>query len=964
MFFYYLQKKGWIGERKDFVRWFYIQYQETDEEDVFHEKWLSALFFKGMNSPEGSEVDADLPSDVESSIVELPYMNGGLFQLTEEDERDTFLSDSVLKSVIEEFLEQYNFTVTEESPYDIDVAVDPAMLGKIYESLIAEEDREDSGIFYTPRTEVDLMCRISLYEQLSQEASVSSDEERDQIVHFVFSEPDDWEEGSGETSTLESYLRDLDIVDPACGSGAFLVGMVQVLGELYEKLGVDLDFEEKKRIINNNIYGVDIKDWAVRVAEFRLWLSLVGSADTIPDERPILPNFSFNLQTGDSIIQRVGEQRISVKSLTQSPSKEVQRGLQEVEQLKQEYFEGVRDDEGEIKSRQTELLKQHIDEVIRRKDSGEQQTLGGSVRESDADQQSQIEIERLQEIKKRLDASGSDAFFLWELDFSEVMLGGGFDIVIGNPPYIGNEFISDPSISQERQDQMDEEVQDEIQEKYKSQLNQFVEETYDFEPDGQSDYYSFFFYKGLEVLRPEGTLTFITSDKWLDRGYGSDLQEVFLTQSNLKSIIASRTKRSFVEADITTTIATVEKGDHNSQKLRGTPRFISCSEPYDQIITTKNISSLLYGEHQEEVEYRGESLQLATEDFARIISINATSLWRLGGGQVHENGLEGSDEVTPQGNYSGDKWGSMYLRAPDSVYEILETQGERVQTLDDFGVTSYLNTGGAKKFYVVEQVGETEDGLSRIRNREYDQEFTVESKFLKPFLGSPRDTNSLRIMPEDTGTSKILSVPPKTDINEYNVAEYINFGEEKEYNERSGPSRRDPWWKPPSKAADGASIVLPRTHNDNHRAFYNPERVITGRFYRSDPENSQFISLILNSTFGSLFFEIYGDPRGQGALDLYTDDYGKLPVINPDGVSVTIPDDAVSMLNREPESVFEELGAESVDSVTLESVNEDRRALDEFVMGDVIGLSDEAQLDIYRGLLRLVDERLSKANSV
>lgn len=235
---------------------------------------------------------------------------------------------------------------------------------------------------------------------------------------------------------------------------------------------------------------------------------------------------------------------------------------------------------------------------------------------------------------------------------------------------------------------------------------------------------------------------------------------------------------------------------------------------------------------------------------------------------------------------------------------------------------------------------------------------------MKPFLGSPRDTDSLRITPADTGATKILCVPPETNISEYDVEEYIKFGEEKEYNDRSGPSRREPWWKPPSKAANGASIVLPRTHNDNHRAFYNPEEVITGRFYRSDPENSEFISLILNSTFGSLFFEIYGDPRGQGALDLYTDDYGKLPIIDPGEESINIPDSAISMLDREPESVFEELGAESADEVTLDSIKEDRRALDEFVMGKIIGLTEEAQLDIYRGLLQLVDERLTKANSV
>lgn len=157
MFFYYLQKKGWIGERKDFVHWFHKQYEESGDEDAFHEKWLSTLFFDGMNQPEGENIDADLPTDVESVIAGLPYMNGGLFQPTEEDELDVFLSDSTLKSVIRQFLEQYNFTVTEESPYDIDVAVDPAMLGKIYESLIAEQERGEAGIFYTPRVEVDLM---------------------------------------------------------------------------------------------------------------------------------------------------------------------------------------------------------------------------------------------------------------------------------------------------------------------------------------------------------------------------------------------------------------------------------------------------------------------------------------------------------------------------------------------------------------------------------------------------------------------------------------------------------------------------------------------------------------------------------------------------------------------------------------------------------------------------------------
>ena len=383
MFFYYLQKKGWIGDRKDFVRWFHEQYEESDEEDVFHAKWLSALFFEGMNSPEGEEINADLPSNIESAIAGLPYMNGGLFQPTEEDESNTFLSDSALKSVIEEFLEQYNFTVTEESPYDIDVAVDPAMLGKIYESLIAEQERGEAGIFYTPRVEVDLMCRMALYEQFCERADDLNAEEKQQVIEFVFSKYQDWNsEGVGPTETLEEILHDLRIVDPACGSGAFLVGIKQVLVELYRKLGITPDYHLKQQIINENLYGVDIKDWAVRVAEFRLWLSLVEGESEIPDERPVLPNFSFKLKCGDSIIQTIDDEAVSMESID-AVDGQTETLLNELEDLKARYYRGEVSNEEEIRNQQTKILKSYIDARITDLESTRSQaSLSGEITES------------------------------------------------------------------------------------------------------------------------------------------------------------------------------------------------------------------------------------------------------------------------------------------------------------------------------------------------------------------------------------------------------------------------------------------------------------------------------------------------------------------------------------------------------------------------------------------------------
>lgn len=961
MFLYYLQKKGWIGGQKDFIRWFHGQYESSGESETLHKEWLSALFFDGMNQPEGTPVNTNLPGSVSDAISDVPYMNGGLFAPTDLDKDPIYYSDEALEYVIQDFLEQYNFTITEESPYDIDVAVDPAMLGKIYESLIAEEDRDESGIFYTPRTEVDLICRNAVCEQLLQEYPESS-QKTEKVVEFVFSDVTNWDAKMPE---LEQRLKELRIVDPACGSGAFLLGMVKVLSELHRKLGNTIGFERKRELINANIYGVDIKEWAVRVAEFRLWLALVENEKEVPESRPVLPNLSFNLKTGDSLIQRVGDTRLTVKGLTESPSEEVQRGITELEQKKRDFFEGDRSLNEGINQLQIDILKEHIGEMIRRRDPGAQQTLSGSVSEAGVDTKAKEEIEQLREILSHIESEEPGSFFMWELDFSEVMLEGGFDVVVGNPPYISNEFITDPSYPQEKLKTLDDERRDTIQAEYKEQLENYVIDTYNFEPDGQSDYYSYFFYKGIEVLKPQGTLSYITSDKWMDRGYGSDLQEFFLTIGELQSVIANRATRTFKEADITTTISTINKRQDKSKRLAHSPRFISCSDPYSQIVTPNNMYQLLYAACKSKATYRDEAFRLQQHQSARVVELLPESLWRLGGGQVSQESVN-DDGIIPQGSYSGDKWGSMYLRAPDAVYDILEAQGERVGSLSEHGVSSYLNAKGAKKFYVVEQVDKKGD-LATIRNKEYGEEFVVEREFLKPFLGSPTDANTPRIKPEDVGDARIVVIPSEIDVDEYRIGEYIQFGEEKGYNQSSGTKTQTPWWKYPKKASESSVIVLPRTHNNNHRIFYNPEGVVTGRFYRSDPPEgeSEFVATVLNSTFGSLFVEIYGDPRGQGALDLYTADYGKLPVLRfDDEHDAKVPASAQQIMEREIGSVFEELGANTPEEVTLDSVKSDRRVLDQFVMGDMIGLSDEQQLDIYRGLLRLVDERLKKADSV
>jgi hypothetical protein len=232
--------------------------------------------------------------------------------------------------------------------------------------------------------------------------------------------------------------------------------MKQVVTELYRKLGMSPDYKLKEQIINENLYGVDIKDWAVRVAEFRLWLSLVEGEEQLPDQRPVLPNFSFKLNVGDSLIQKLDGEFVSLDTLTRTLDGHSGDLLTELKELKREHFEGEADRTAEIEEKQVELLKNHIDGLIDNlSKDGSQQTLFGDTQDDQVDDDVEERIEELKETRDAIDAAGATGFFMWDIDFSDVMVEGGFDIVIGNPPYVRQEDIIDQGIHPERLDEMD-----------------------------------------------------------------------------------------------------------------------------------------------------------------------------------------------------------------------------------------------------------------------------------------------------------------------------------------------------------------------------------------------------------------------------------------------------------------------------------------------------------------------------
>jgi hypothetical protein len=693
---------------------------------------------------------------------------------------------------------------------------------------------------------------MALYEQFCDHANDLTSEGKQRIVEFIFSEPQDWNtESSGETEQLENILHELRIVDPACGSGAFLVGMKQVLTELYRKLGTTPDYHLKEQIINENLYGVDIKDWAIRVAEFRLWLSLVEAEEQLPDQRPVLPNFSFKLKVGDSLIQKLDGEFVSLDTLTRTLDGGTSDFLTDLQKLKREHFEGEANQVAEIEQKQVELLKNHIDGLIENlSKDGSQQTLLGDKKDKRVDDNIEQRIKELEDTRDAIDEAGDAGFFMWDIDFSDVMVEGGFDIVIGNPPYVRQEDIIDQGIHPERLEEMDDSKVSELKKQYKKDLVGYTEETFDIKPYKRSDIYVYFYFKGIDLLRENGTLCYITSNSWLDIGYGKRLHEMLLKETDLSYIIGNTADKSFEDADVNAYITVANR--RNEGVLADETCFMRCSRSYfdydyatefaDPLIDSKsNSSSIGLGD---------ENLEITEDDTIRSVSISHESLWRLGGGstksigeednepnrvysekmgisgaQAEINSYGGTAAKLPTGSYDGGTWGR-FVDAPTLYFELWRDAGDQFKRLGDIATVDYGLKSGANKFFFVPKPGEEtgtfhadveeDTGKLELTHSGTDRKFKIEPEFwMRPIDEIPeryygqfcytytssegeklvpnlvlvknREVETSPIKPQHLSRVHIDIDVPRPKLKNKDVFSYIEFGEEPRWGRTNRP---------------------------------------------------------------------------------------------------------------------------------------------------------------------------------
>ncbi len=524
MFLYFLQKKLWLaGDPRFLTTWYrniVLQAQKN-----YYSDFLEKLFFETLNRRR--------PPDDESPWGNIPYLNGGLF-----DKDYNFLLhlpnelfDPDSNTGILGFFNSYNFTVQEDTPLEADVALDPELLGKVFENMMESAEREQSGTFYTPRPIVHFMCRTALVEYLSDETKLS----QDQIRKLFELEDEKPELTVTEATRIEKALQRLRVLDPAVGTAAFLVSMLQEMIALRRacerakgaevRVGSAKIAEWKREYIANCLYGVDIKPEAIEIAKLRLWLSLV--VDVERDQLMPLPNLDYKLMVGDSLIETLDGQPILTVEQDQTAAllpTETERAIAKLHELKDRFFGAEPEERAplrqEIEEHERRLVLTHLAErqqeisaQIKNIGSRRDSKTGKLRREDEKHLERLIELGgKLGELEGKIKKGEALPFFLYKLYFAEVFAEkGGFDIVIANPPYVRQERLED------------------------SQKTAFKEAFQCYH--GMADLYVYFYERGFQLLKPNGLLTFISSNKFFRAGYGRGLREFLAKNSVIQTII-------------------------------------------------------------------------------------------------------------------------------------------------------------------------------------------------------------------------------------------------------------------------------------------------------------------------------------------------------------------------------------------------------------------------------------------
>jgi len=517
------------------------------------------------------------------------------------------------------------------------------------------------------------------------------------------------------------------------------------------------------------------------------------------------------------------------------------------------------------------------------------------------------------------------------------------DAVIGNPPYTRQE-----------------EMESAFEEKYKDKLNSIIRKDFNISIGKRSGIYAYFFIHGSKFLKDGGRFGFITSNSWLDVDFGKYLQEFFLNNFKITAIIQSKVERWFEDADVNTCITILQRCKNDEERDANLVKFVQLKKPINELIS-----------YREEDEKRLESFEKLTsliDSKNRFFENDEIKIFPKKQNDLY---FEGYDKENNR--YVGTRW-SKYIRAPRIFFKILEEKGDLFTTLKELSQKiewGSIKTGADKFFYLTE---------SDIKRYGIEKEFWMnkeKDKWLPNYvIKSPKESKSIRINTKDLKYKVLIIEKEKKDLRKTNILRYLQKGEEEEIDKRPTCASRgkERWFNLSDCKEKRAPLLWPGGFWNRYIIFYNKNRILADRrlfnIYPKEQNEKKLkiILAILNSTLSYLFSELYEKTVfGQGLLlaDVYAIE--KIPVIKIENIKSRDLDkinDVFSELEeREIGSVFQEIGARDVHKVSFKNIKRDRKELDKIIF-DILGLSQEDRLDIYKAVIDLAKSRIERARSV
>lgn len=741
------------------------------------------------------------------------------------------IDEKKISPIMSDFLFHYTYTHKEYLYSDATPQVDPSILGRIYEQYLSGEERERKGVYFTSKVEIELMCKTVLLNCLKNRTNISYQK----LVILLF-DPTLRKLGErdcqgrcpldrSESQELLTTLDSLKILDPACGSGAFLLGIfhqICLVKQIISNIFTGMPPASLNSLTNlRMLYGMDVNPLALWITKIRLWIAFLNFLDF---ERA-------------SNAEEIGT-----------------------------------------------ILDKHI--------------IPGDC-----------------------------------LTFSAEIIDTGFDIVIGNPPYVQHTRISPPTIQSPTKHQKLEYIQ---------QIQEVVRQDWGKKMSfhGQADYYVYFFLRGLKFLRNNGFLCYITSSTWLDGELGIDLRAFLVDYTKIVQFIDTLVQKSFSQANINTIITVLQKIPQITNPLDNLVKFCLFKIPLMDTMNPEIFTTLAEVHETKDLEW------------GQITVIQQGTL-----GSPIENG---PDERL---NSLQNRWGTQFLKYYGPIMQVLnsDTIRKKFVPLSQLATLKRGFTSGANGFFYLDKWQATTS--------------QVEKVFLIPLLKSPKELEKIAIdTPDKFENFVFFCRDSKHSLVRTNALRYIeNYGEQTEvtikgktvvgFHNTETCRARDPWYALPYH--DPAPIIIQKGFSETFTVFQNVSKILVDQtFYEIVPKEqvtAEYLLAVMNSTLG--IFELLRISTSGLGGGLYRPTVNELRTLSlPDITrlpSLVIPE---AMKQRRIGTIFEECGLDPHRELSTQDPHPqpDRQLLDETLF-DHLGINRKWLPELYRVACGLVRVRLLKA---